>query len=158
MTQRQWRRLYDRIAPVLVIICLLASLFASVGTFALSRVNDTQDRQREADRAELLKCFDRYAELQSASSVAVREASVAKDEATTLRDDALNAEGMAFQAVVEEILAGDLTAGAVKRLADTLEVRAAASRRLDVAQDALDEARRANPVPKPPSEFCSVQP
>lgn len=151
MTQRQWRSLYDRVAPVLVIFCLLASLFASVGIYY-------QDRQRDADRAELLKCFDQYAELQSASSVAVREASVEKDEATTLRDDALNAEGMAFQAVVEEILAGDLTPAAVRRLAATLEVRARASRRLDVAQDNLDEARRENPVPAPPSEFCSVKP
>lgn len=150
MTQ-QWRRLYDRVAPVLVIFCLMASLFASVGIYY-------QDRQRDADRAELLKCFDQYAELQSSGSAAVREASVAKDEAMTARDDALNAEGMAFQVVVDEILAGDLTPAAVKRLADTLAERARAARRLDVAQDALDEARRENPIPEPPSEFCAVKP
>lgn len=158
-TPRQWRQIYDRVAPVLVVICLLASLFASVGTFVLARVNDAQDRRNEADRTELLKCFDRYAELQSASSVAVREASVVKDARTAERDDALNAEGRAFKALVEAALTeDDIPAELVQRLSETLHDRAVAARKLDRAQAALDAARAEHPVPPPPSAFCSVQP
>jgi hypothetical protein len=158
MTLPRWRAIYDRAAPVLVVFCLLASLFASVGTFVLARVNGEQDRRSDADKAALLKCFDHYAELQSSSSIAVREASVAKDEATTLRDDALNVEGLAFQRVVQELLEGNLTPASVKRLAESLAARSVASHRLDQAQNDLDEARAAHPVPAPPSQFCSVKP
>ena len=154
-TERQWRPLYDRTAPALVIFCLLASLFSSVGVWYNDRV---QDRARTEDDTKLLACFDKYAELQSASSVAVREASVRKDAAASIRDDALAAEGRAFKVVVQHIIAGDLTPAQVQRLAETLEQRAKAARMLDRAQDALDKARRENPVPEPPSTFCSVQP
>jgi hypothetical protein len=158
-TQRQWRIIYDRVAPVLVVICLLASLFASVGTFFLARVNEAQDRQSDADKALLLKCFDRYAELQSASSVAVREASVVKDRRTAERDDALNAEGEAFKDLVEAALTGEgIPPELVQRLSETLHDRADAARQLDRAQAALDKAREDNPIPPAPSEFCSVQP
>lgn len=157
-TERQWRLLYDRTAPVLVIFCLLASLFSSVGVWYNDRVNGEQDRARAEDNTKLLACFDKYAELQSAWSVAVREASVRKDAATSIRDDALAAEGRAFKVAVQHIIAGDLTPAQVQRLAETLEQRAKAARMLDRAQDALDKARRENPVPEPPSTFCSVQP
>lgn len=157
-TERQWRLLYDRTAPALVIFCLLASLFSSVGVWYNDRVNGEQDRARTEDNMKLLACFDKYAELQSASSVAVREASVRKDAATSIRDDALAAEGRAFKVVAQHIIAGDLTPAQVQRLAETLEQRAKAARMLDRAQDALDKARRENPVPEPPSTFCSVQP
>ena len=157
-TERQWRLLYDRTAPALVIFCLLASLFSSVGVWYNDRVNGEQDRARTEDNTKLLACFDKYAELQSASSVAVREASVRKDAATSIRDDALAAEGRAFKVVVQHIIAGDLTPAQVQRLAETLEQRAKAARMLDRAQDALDKARREHPVPEPPSTFCSVQP
>lgn len=157
-TERQWRLLYDRTAPALVIFCLLASLFSSVGAWYDDRVNGEQDRARTEDKTKLLACFDKYAELQSASSVAVREASVRKDAATSIRDDALAAEGRAFKVVVQHIIAGDLTPAQVQRLAETLEQRAKAARMLDRAQDALDKARRENPVPEPPSTLCSVQP
>ena len=156
-TERQWRLLYDRTAPALVIFCLLASLFSSAGGWYNDRVNGEQDRARTEDNTKLLACFDKYAELQSASSVAVREASVRKDAATSIRDDALAAEGRAFKVVVQHIIAGDLTPAQVQRLAETLEQRAKAARMLDRAQDALDKARRENPVPEPPSTFCSVQ-
>ena len=157
-TERQWRLLYDRTAPALVIFCLLASLFSSVGVWYNDRVNGEQDRARTEDNTKLLACFDKYAELQSASSVAVREASVRKDAATSIRDDALAAEGRAFKVVVQHIIAGDLTPAQVQRLAETLEQRAKAARMLDRAQDALDKARREHPPPEPPSTFCSVQP
>lgn len=135
-------------------VAVVGLLIGVIGLYATAASNKARDEQN----TELLACFDRYAELQSASSVAVREASVAKDQATTLRDDALNVEGRAFQAVVNELLAGNLTPASVKRLAHTLEVRAEASEGLDVAQDNLDKARAENPVPKPPSQFCSVKP
>ena len=157
-TERQWRLLYDRTAPALVIFCLLASLFSSVGVWYNDRVNGEQDRARTEDNTKLLACFDKYAELQSASSVAVREASVRKDAATSIRDDALAAEGRAVKVVVQHIIAGDLTPAQVQRLAETLEQRAKAARMLDRAQDALDKARREHPPPEPPSTFCSVQP
>ena len=156
-TERQWRLLYDRTAPALVIFCLLASLFSSAGGW-YNEALDEQDRARAEDNTKLLACFDKYAELQSASSVAVREASVRKDAATSIRDDALAAEGRAFKVVVQHIIAGDLTPAQEQRLAETLEQRAKAARMLDRAQDALDKARRENPVPEPPSTFCSVQP
>ena len=157
-TERQWRLLYDRTAPALVIFCLLASLFSLAGGWYDDRVNGEQDRARAEDNTKLLACFDKYAELQSASSVAVRDASVRKDAATSIRDDALAAEGRAFKVVVQHIIAGDLTPAQEQRLAETLEQRAKAARMLDRAQDALDKARRENPVPEPPSTFCSVQP
>ena len=153
-TERQWRLLYDRTAPALVIFCLLASLFSSVGVWYNHRVNGEQDRARTEDNTKLLACFDKYAELQSASSVAVREASVRKDAATSIRDDALAAEGRAFKVVVQHIIAGDLTP-AQDALDKALEQRAKAARMLDRAQDALDKAWRENPVPLAPSEFCS---
>lgn len=156
-TERQWRLLYDRTAPALVIFCLLASLFSSVGVWYNDRA-DVDDHAHTEDNTKLLACFDKYAELQSASSVAVREASVRKDAATSIRDDALAAEGRAFKVVVQHIIAGDLTPAQEQRLAETLEQRAKAARMLDRAQDALDKARREHPVPEPPSTFCSVQP
>lgn len=158
-TERQWRLLYDRTAPALVIFCLLASLFSSVGVWYNDRVNGEQDRARTEDNTKLLACFDRYAELQSASSVAVREASVVKDKRTAERDDALNAEGQAFKDLVEDALAGEgIPPEAVQRLSETLHDRAVAAERLDRAQAALDEARRENPIPPAPSEFCAVKP
>ena len=153
-TERQWRPLYDRTAPALVVFCLLASLFSSLGVWYNDRV---QDRARTEDNTKLLACFDKYAELQSASSVAVREASVRKDAATSIRDDALAAEGRAFKVVVQHIIAGDLTP-AQDALDKALEQRAKAARMLDRAQDALDKAWRENPVPLAPSRFCSVKP
>ena len=156
-TERQWRLVYDRTAPALVIFCLLASLFSSAGGW-YNEALDEQDRARTEDNTKLLACFDKYAELQSASSVAVREASVRKDAATSIRDDALAAEGRAFKVVVQHIIAGDLTPAQEQRLAETLEQRAKAARMLDRAQDALDKARRENPVPLAPSRFCSVKP
>lgn len=158
MSERQWRSLYDRVAPVLVVFCLLSSLFASVGVYMTNRHAARETVARQEYQAKLLNCFDDYAAAASESSVAVREASVRKDEATSVRDDALAVEGEAFQTVVEHILAGDLEPAQVKHLADTLEARAHAARLLDQAQTALDKARRENPVPKPPSQFCNVQP
>lgn len=155
MTQPKWRLVYEKAAPVLVVFCLLASLFASVGTYWGARVNAAQDRARTADNTRLLGCFNEYAKASSTSSTAVRLASVRKDAATTERDNTLNEEGQAFLTVVEHLLADSVAPKDVQALRDTLRRRAAAAAKLDLAQVALDKAREDNPVPPPPSTFCS---
>ena len=154
MTQPKWRQVYEKVAPVLVVFCLLASLFASVGTYWGARVNAAQDRARTADNTRLLGCFNEYAKASSTSSTAVRVASVRKDAATSERDDTLNEEGRAFLTVVDHLLTNQVTPADVKNLRDALQHRAAAAAKLDRAQAALDEARKDNPVPPPPSTFC----
>lgn len=154
-TYRVW---YDRWAPVLVTaVAVLALVGVWIGASAVV-TNGRQEARADATNKAVQACFDRYAQAQSASSKAVRVASVEKDEATAIRDDALNAEGRAFRELVRKILDDSVTPTDVKRLYDTLDARDAAGRRLDAAQDALDEARVENPVPDAPSEFCSVKP
>lgn len=149
---------YARWAPIVVsIVALVAVVGVITGTTA-TITNGRQDAQANAQSAAVQKCFDRYAQAQSASSKAVREASVAKDEAQSARDDALNAEGRAFKRVVKKIIADTLTPADVQWLYDTLDARDAAGRRLDRAQAELDKARAENPVPNAPSTFCSVKP
>lgn len=151
----QW---YARRAPVVVTaVAILALVGIWIGA-AATVTNGRQDARANASAKAVQKCFDRYAEAQSASSKAVREASIAKDEAQTTRDNALNAEGRAFKRVVRKIIADTLNPADVKWLYDTLDARDAAGRRLDRAQDALDKARAENPVPSAPSTFCSVRP
>lgn len=165
----QW---YSRRAPVMVTaIAILALVGIWIGTSA-TITNGRQEARADATNKAVQACFDRYAQAQSASSKAVREASAKKDEATALRDrieaerdDALNREGQAFLTLVEKLETRSGTLADIKRLRDTLEERDNAGRRLDraqaaveVAQDELDKARRENPVPDAPSEFCSVKP
>lgn len=156
-TQPKWRLLYEKIAPVLVVFCLLASLFATVGTYWGARVNAAQDRARTTDNTRLLGCFNQYAKASSESSTAVRVASVRKDAATTERDNTLNEEGRAFLRVVDHLLADSVTPQDVQNLRDSLRLRAVAAAKLDRAQAALDTAREDNPVPPPPSTFCSAR-
>lgn len=149
---------YARWAPIVVsIVALVAVVGVITGTTA-TITNGRQDAEANAQSAAVQKCFDRYAEAQSASSQAVREASVAKDKAQSERDDALNAEGRAFKAVVRKIISDTLTPEDVQRLYASLDARDAAGRRLDAAQAELDKARADNPVPDAPSAFCSVKP
>lgn len=146
-----FRLWYNRWAPVIMGLCLVIGAGAAViGVAGIYRTSATQQEQQR-----LLACFDRYAATSSTSSQVIRVASVRKDEATADRDDALNIEGQAFLQLTKRILAGDVTAADVKRLADALDDRARASRELDRAQDALDKARRENPIPDPPSKFCN---
>lgn len=159
------RSFYERWSPVAVmVIGILAAVGIWIGA-AASITNARQDadradenKARDLETSRLLKCFDQYAQAASASSSAVREASVIVDEATGIRDDALAAEGDAFKRVVRRILAHTVTDADVKHLADTLQQRARTSRALDRAQGKLDQARRENPVPPPPSKFCNPTP
>lgn len=156
---RDW---YNRNALMVVGVILamtMASLIIGVvGTF----VNAGQNADRAADNkvrdeanAALLACFNEYAEAQSSGSTVIRAKTVLKDVATAERDDALNAEGIAFQRLVQHILAQDVTPEDVQMLAETLDARSHAAANLKRAQAALDKARRDNPVPDPPSEFCA---
>ena len=152
---RQWYDhvflpLYNTWAPAVLSVCILFSGFAMVSTYLQQR---TQDRVT----ATLLRCFDTYANNVSTSNKAVRDATVAKDDATADRDDALNAEGVAFLSFVRALQAGRVDGPEdIKPLADALADRAEAGQRLDKAQRRLDRVRRLNPIPEPPSVFCKL--
>jgi hypothetical protein len=155
---------YEWVPLAVVVIGAIATagiILSSVATVTNVRQDAThaaENETRDKQTAVLLKCFDEYAQAQSASSSAVRAASVKVDEATGVHDDALAAEGLAFRDLVRKLLAHTATPADFKQLADTLQVRARTSRVLDRAQNELDKARRENPVPPAPSKFCSVKP
>lgn len=146
------RRFHDQYARAILagIAALLVPL--CVMTTVATLDNWRQDNERD----KLLGCFDQFAAASSASSKAVRVASAAKDVATTNRDNALNAEGRAFQRVTDGLLDKSVTPADIKALNDALADRNDAAAALDDAQDALDKAREDNPIPDPPSVFCEV--
>jgi hypothetical protein len=127
---------------------------ASVTNAQQSAEFRAETQARNAERDELLACFDRYAAASSSSSKAVRIAAERKDQATAIRDDALNAEGRAFKQLVRSLLAGDPSRAGFERLDETLDDRDRAGRALDRAQANLDATRAENPIPSPPSVFC----
>lgn len=142
-----FRLWYDRWAPIVVTLtALLAVVGIWIGT-AATITNAQQDRRSDAATKAVQKCFDRYAQAQSASSKAVREASVVKDEATARRD-------LALTALTDALITGKPTPSVRRALAELNKSGVA----LVDAQSALDEARAENPVPDAPSEFCSVKP
>jgi hypothetical protein len=145
------RAFHDEYARVVLAIIAALLVPLCVMTTVATLDNWRQDNERD----DLLSCFDDVLAASSASSTAVREASVDKDIATAARDDALNAEGIAFQRLVQHILVKTVTAKDVKALSETLDARSHAAHQLDVAQDALDKAREDNPVPPAPSVFCA---
>lgn len=156
---------YNEWAPIAVVLIgafaalgIILSAVATITNVRQDAEHSAENEARDKQTAVLLKCFDQYAQAQSASSSAVREASVEVDRATGVRDDALNAEGVAFKLLVRKILSRTVTDADVRHLADTLRVRAKTSRQLDRAQDQLDKARRDNPVPPAPSKFCDTEP
>lgn len=149
---------YYRRAPVFVAVVTVIALVGIWLGAAATITNGQQERRADLRDSAIQKCFDRYAQAQSASSSAVREASVVKDEATAAFNQALNDEGAAFKALVRKILADQVTPEDIKALYDSLEARDRAGRAVERAQEALDKAREENPVPSAPSEFCSVQP
>jgi hypothetical protein len=163
---------YYRRAPALVtgvaVIALIGIWLAAAATIT----NGQQDRRADARDTAVQRCFDRWADAQSASTSAVREASVTKDQATAEKDaanrrfnKALNDEGQAFKTLVRKILSQSVEPVDVKRLYDTLDARdrlgkdvEVAQAKLAKAQRKLDRARKDNPVPEAPSTFCSVKP
>ena len=149
---------YYKWAPMVATgIAVLALIGIWIATSA-TIVNGRQDAAADEANRKVQACFDAYASAQSASSSAVREASVIKDAATEKFNQALNAEGRAFKVVVAKILADEVTPADVQRLYDTLDARDRAGAAVEEAQAKLDKAREDNPVPPAPSEFCSVQP
>lgn len=153
----RWFLIY---AAVISAIAVVSLVLGGIGVF----VNNRQDAQQAADQAArdkdtktLLDCFDRYARESSGSSTAVRAATVERDAATAARDDALDTEGRAFLIAINHLLDNAVTPQDVQGLRDALEARNAAADRLDRAQAKLDKARRDNPVPAPPSTFCSTR-
>lgn len=146
------RGVHDRYARV-ILAGIAALLLPLMILTTLSTVDNwRQDRERD----ELLECFDEFAALSSASSVAVREAAAAKDIATAARDTTLNEEGLAFRKLTRKILAQTVSADDIKRLDEALAARARAGRALERAQADLDQAREDNPIPPAPSKFCAV--
>ena len=156
--QRRFMPFYNVWAPAAVMFCVVIASAAIVGTFFNQRAQDAEVRARQQTTAKLLHCFDQYAARSSASSVAVRKATIRKDGATEKRDHALKSEGVAFLRVTRQILHHDVTPDAFKDLERTLATRAHAARELARAYRHLNRVRANNPVPDPPSEFCSVQP
>lgn len=163
---------YYRHAPALVTAVAVIALIGIWLAAGATITNGRQDaRANERDTA-VQRCFDKWADAQAASSSAVRDASVVKDEATAVKDaanrrfnKALNDEGKAFKVLVRKILADEVTPRDIKRLYDTLDARDRLGRdveraqaELAKAQRQLDKARQENPVPSAPSEFCSVKP
>ena len=129
----------------------IATTALVLGVWA-TQVNGQQNR----DNTHLLACLDQYASSSSSASSAVRDATVARDQATAARDNTLNAEGRAFLVAVNHILDQDITPADVQNLRDALQDRTDAAEKLDKAQATLDKARRENPVPNPPSVFCQT--
>lgn len=154
------RSIHDRYARVILagIATLLVPLMALTAAATLDNWQQNSDiKAATAAQDELLVCFDEFAAASSVSSKAVRDASVRKDIATADRDDALNAEGVAFKRLIRHILKEKVSPKDVRTLAKTLEARDDAARHLDRAQAALDKARRENPIPDPPSKFCDIE-
>lgn len=149
---------YYRRAPVLVTAVAVIALVGIWLAAAATITNGQQDRRADLRDSAVQKCFDRYAQAQSASSTAVREASIVKDEATKRFNQALNEEGRAFKRVVARLRTRSVTPADVARLYETLEARDRAGRAVEHAQEQLDKARKENPVPSAPSTFCSVKP
>lgn len=140
-------RWYSRSAPVVVTaVAILALVGIWIGA-AATVTNGNQDRRADAASRAVQRCFDRYAQAQSASSKAVREASVVKDEATAERDRAL-------QTLTDSLI----TKAPSEHIRSILAELDAAGVALVAAQVQLDKARAENPVPDAPSEFCSVKP
>jgi hypothetical protein len=163
---------YYRRAPALVTGVAIVALIGIWLAAAATITNGRQDARADARDSAVQRCFDRWADAQSASSSAIRDASIVKDEATAKKDEAsrrfnkaLNDEGQAFKALVRKILVRDMEPADVRRLYDTLDERDRLGRvvedaqaELAKAQRKLSKAREENPVPDAPSTFCSVKP
>lgn len=153
-----YRGWYERWAPLVVtVVAVLAVVGIWMGT-AATITNAAQDRRADARDTAVQKCFDRWADAQSSSTAAVREASIVKDEATKVFNQALNDEGRAFKALVANLRKRTVEPHQVQRLYRTLARRDRAGRAVERAQLVLDRVRADNPVPQAPSKFCSVKP
>ncbi|GAA4120437.1 hypothetical protein GCM10022215_24060 [Nocardioides fonticola] len=148
ISESETYRLY---APVIAGVCVFVATCSSIGTFAVYRTQAEEATRRVQAIAGIQQCFDEYAAASSATSKAVRRASVAVSEATAKRDAALNR----WAGTVLAFIGGRTDLDDVMA---AITAFTAAGHRLDVAADRLDLVRETHPVPDPPSSFCPVQP
>lgn len=131
---------YTRWAPAMVITCLITVALVTIGTYANYASLEADRVQREKENRILLGCFDEYASKLAPVQTKIRGAS-------TARDVALNTALVTLSDGLEKV--GDGTfkdrdlAAIVTAFAD-----------YEDAQRALDQGRKDNPYPEPPSVFC----
>ena len=156
-----WRHeTYPRLAPLILMFCLVVSTAAAVGVLWLTKVQgDEQDRRASAING-LLGCFDSYASQSAATSKAVRTASerVSTVSATEARANVawttLLAQALTFNGDMDSPDAQRIVNDFIKATGDLNRAQAD----LVLASDNLAEVREQNPVPDPPRTFCTVQP
>lgn len=146
----RWRtETYPKWAPIMVVVSLFVATLASIGVVWLTRVQGDEQERRAAAISELQGCFDTYAKRSTASSQAVREASVRLSDATTSRDVALD---KLFRYIATRPAEDDPEG--IRLFGILLATNAD----LVASQANLANVRADNPVPEPPSSFCDVKP
>lgn len=157
--------LYQRFAQSVAWIALLSSavgIWIGVGAVLTNGRQDaqraTEAKIRDEEQATLLGCFDRFATALAGSLPPVREASAYRDNATAVRDTAMQQVARELGKVIRAAVEGTLDdpADDLKALSRALDRLTVAGERLDTAQAALEEARAENPYPAPPSSFCTL--
>lgn len=139
---------YARVAPVLVIVCLLASLFSSTGVFWLNKARGDDQQQRIADNAQLLACVDDFATDLAGSLPKTRAATADRDAA--LLDVLIGEHGLG--GIVSRAQSGKPEQDPKKTLAEF----AATITALRKANERLIAVRIANPLPEAPKKFCEL--
>lgn len=138
---------YNRWAPAMVIGCLATVALVTVATYTNYASLESDRRAREIENRALLDCFDEYASASASTSKAVRLAAVDVDQARVTRDRALQD---LFEYIASDHQNGDIRG---RQIFTRVLV---ANRVLVTSQRRLDQVRKDNPVPDPPSEFCEL--
>jgi hypothetical protein len=152
---------YARFAPLVIMICLLISIGAGVGTYFTQRAQDAETEARQKTTATLLGCFDTYADRFSNTSKEVREAQVHTDAVESRTDQVAARREDAFQELLTLFLRKPPptkaeSIAAFKKLQRTTAALADARGRLVQARNNLAATRAAHPIPDPPSRFCEI--
>ena len=152
---------YARFAPLVIMICLLISIGAGVGTYFTQRAQDAETAERQRVTTILLGCFDTYAERFSSASKEVRAAQVYTDGIEARTDRVAARREDAFQELLTLFLRQPPpteaeSIAAFKKLRRTTADLAVAREALVKARMNLGEVRAAHPVPDPPSKFCEI--
>lgn len=142
------RELYEQVAPVLAIVIMLTAFSALGWSWQNSRADARQDRaalaenaRRDAERTQLLDCFDRFATDLAGGLPPVREATAQANDALA-RALGLLGKGLA------KVGAGTFDEADLRGLI-------AAFDDYQRANDHLAQVRADNPYPSPPSTFCT---
>ena len=152
---------YARFAPLVIMICLLVSIGAGVGTYFTQRAQDAETTARQKTTAILLGCFDTYADNFSNVSKEVREAQVHTDAVESRTDQVAAHREAAFQELLTLFLRKPPpteaeSIAAFKKLRRTTVALSSARNRLVDARANLAAVRAAHPIPDPPSDFCNL--